>query len=39
MKKEHREVEQRMKAKFQSILDQKQSEIARINKDKEVLTA
>ena len=39
MKKEHRDIEQKMKIKFQTILDQKQSEIARINKDKEVLTA
>ena len=39
MKKEHRDVEQKMKIKFQTILDQKQSEIARINKDKEVLMA
>jgi len=39
MKKEHRDVESKMKVKFQTILDQKQSEIARVTKDHQVLTA
>jgi glutaredoxin 2 len=38
-KNEFKETEKKMKEKFQSLLDQKQSEIARINRDMQVLQA